>query len=289
MAHITFDFSLLQTLLGKVVVLTGGATGIGRSCVQQFCNHGAKVVFGDVSEAPSLELQAELAPNAHFVKCDTSNYSDQLALFRTAHDLYGKIDVVAANAGISIPQNIFDPAADITQEPSMKEVDINLVGALFSARIGMHYLRKNGGGDLVLTSSIAGFKECGGLPTYTASKHGVIGIMRGLHLTATPENIRINVVCPWMTRTRMVLGIEKGWYERGLPVNEPEDVARSIIICATANRGDGGKTHRGAALPFAGKIVLEPVWLGEENSKVLAAGQAYLASEGTSWDETKMN
>lgn len=102
----------------------------------------------------------------------------------------------------------------------------------------------------------------------------------------------------------MVLGIEKGWYERGLPVNEPEDVARSILICATANRGREGLTHHGACLPFAGKIVyvaggesyeiedrlqsLEPSWLGEENSRVLAKGQEYLASNETSWDETKL-
>lgn len=87
----------------------------------------------------------------------------------------------------------------------MKEVDVNLSGAIFTARIGMHYLRKNkshngkGGGDLVLVSSIAGFKECGGLAPYTASKHGVIGLMRGLHTTAIVEDIRINVICPWMT------------------------------------------------------------------------------------------
>jgi hypothetical protein len=104
--------------------------------------------------------------------------------------------------------------------------------------------------------------------------------------------------------TRLVRGIEKGWYEKGLPANEPEDVARSILICATANRGQGGKTHGGARLPFAGKILwvaggesyeiedgiqnLEPEWLGKENSQVLAQGQAYLASAGTSWDESKL-
>lgn len=98
-------------------------------------------------------------------------------------------------------------------------------------------------------------------------------------------------------------GIEKGWYERQLPTNEPSDVALSILICATANRGPNGQTHDGAVLPFAGKIVwvaggesyeiedniqrLESEWLGEANSKVLAAGQAYLASAGTSWDASK--
>lgn len=101
----------------------------------------------------------------------------------------------------------------------------------------------------------------------------------------------------------MVKGIEKGWYERQLPTNEPRDVAESILLCSTANRGPDGETHHGAVLPFAGKILyvsggksyeiedeiqrLEPVWLGAENSRVLQAGQEYLASAGTSWDATK--
>ncbi|KAJ5690381.1 NAD(P)-binding protein [Penicillium macrosclerotiorum] len=303
MTHLRLDTSLLSTLEGKVVVLTGGATGIGRATIQQLCVNNSRIVFGDVVEDLSKTLEADLGPSVQFVKCDSSSYSDQLKLFKVAFEKYGRIDIVIANAGISIHKDIFDPNADINQEPSMKEVDINLVGSIFSTRIGMHYLRKSGGGDLVLVSSIAGFKECGGLVTYTASKHGVVGIMRGLHLTATLENIRVNVICPWMTRTRLVLGIEKGWYERGLPVNEPEDVSRSILICATANRGSNGKTHTGVSLPFAGKIVyvaggegyeiedkiknLEPAWLGEDNSKILDKGQEYLASEETSWDVSK--
>ncbi|KAJ5397840.1 15-hydroxyprostaglandin dehydrogenase [Penicillium cosmopolitanum] len=304
MTHIHFDPSLLESLNDKVVVLTGGATGIGRSCIQQLCENGAKVIFGDVAEAPSREIECRLSPNAQFFKCDSANYSDQLNLFKTAFQKHGRVDIVIANAGIAIHKDPFDPNADINEAPSMKEVEVNTIGALFTARIGMHYLRRSGGGDLVLVSSIAGFKECGGLVAYTASKHGVVGIMRGLHLTATPENIRVNVICPWMTKTRLVRGIEKGWYEKGLPANEPEDVARSILICATANRGQSGKTHGGARLPFAGKILwvaggesyeiedgiqsLEPKWLGDKNSQVLKQGQEYLASAGTSWDESKL-
>jgi hypothetical protein len=105
--------------------------------------------------------------------------------------------------------------------------------------------------------------------------------------------------------TRLVKGIEDGWAKLGLPENEPEDVARSIILCAIANRGQEGHIHPGAKMPFAGKILwiaggeayeiedgiqaLEPQWLGEENSKVLAKGQAYLASQGTSWDADQLN
>jgi hypothetical protein len=98
----------------------------------------------------------------------------------------------------------------------------------------------------------------------------------------------------------MVKGIEKGWAALNLPANAPEDIAKSIILCATANRGQENEKHEGAAMPFAGKIVwvsggesyeiedriqgLEPQWLGEENSRVLRAGQDFLMDEGTSWD-----
>ena len=100
-------------------------------------------------------------------------------------------------------------------------------------------------------------------------------------------------------------GIEAGWRELGLPENEPGDVARSIVFCATANRSNTGKIHPGAKMPFAGKILwiagreayeiedaiqaLEPQWLGEENSKILARGQDFLASQGTSWDADKLS
>jgi len=82
--------------------------------------------------------------------------------------------------------------------------DVNLRGPLITTRIALHFLRKNpSGGDIVLVSSIAGWKECTGLVAYTASKHGVIGILRGLHLSAVKENIRINVICPWMTSSSL--------------------------------------------------------------------------------------
>ncbi|GES64174.1 putative 15-hydroxyprostaglandin dehydrogenase [Aspergillus terreus] len=271
MTHVQIRPSLLNTLKDKVVVLTGGSTGIGRCAVEQFHEHGARVVFGDVSLDAGRELATRLGPGVRFLPCDSSSYTDQLALFREAEQAFGGVDIVVANSGIANHKDIFDPSCDINVEPSMKEIDVNLKGALYTTRIGLHYLRQRSGGDVVLVSSISGFKECVGLGTYTA-------------------------------KTRMVKGIEKGWYERQLPVNEPRDVAESILLCATANRGNS-ETHEGAVLPFAGKILyvsggksyeiedqiqqLEPAWLGEENSRVLQAGQEYLASAGTSWDVTK--
>ncbi|KAE8454624.1 hypothetical protein EG329_000247 [Mollisiaceae sp. DMI_Dod_QoI] len=208
MAHITFNPDLLTTLKDKVVVLTGGATGIGREAVKQFHQAGAKIIFGDIADALGLELEKALdSPNVRFQHCDTSSYQEQLALFKKADELWGRIDVVVANAGVSVPKDPFDPDSytDISIPFSTKEIDINLTGALYTSRIGLHYLRKNGkeGGDLILVSSIAGFKESTGLTVYTASKHGVLGILRGLRVQASREGVRVNAVCPWMTSSSL--------------------------------------------------------------------------------------
>lgn len=117
-----------------------------------------------------------------------------------------------------------------------------------------------------------------------------------------------NLADELITETAMVAGIENGWRELQLPENEPEDVAKSILICATANRSTPSSqtnptNHSGVKLPFSGKIVfvaggksyeiedrlneLEPEWLGRENSRVLEKGQEFLMREGTSWDTSK--
>lgn len=101
----------------------------------------------------------------------------------------------------------------------------------------------------------------------------------------------------------MVTGIEVGWRKLGLPENEAGDVAKAMVICATANRGQKALVHENAVSPFTGKIVwvaggksyeiegriqaLEPQWLGEENARVLAQGQAFLQDDTTSWDAEK--
>jgi NAD(P)-dependent dehydrogenase (short-subunit alcohol dehydrogenase family) len=107
---------------------------------------------------------------------------------------------VCANAGVSRHKDIFAADSDWEKEPDMVEIDVNTKGCLFTVRIGMAYLRRNQeGGDVVMTSSIAGWKECSTIAPYTASKHAVIGLGRGLYQQAAKEGVRVNVVCPWMT------------------------------------------------------------------------------------------
>lgn len=134
-----------------------------------------------------------------YAHCDVTSYASQLSLFKIAKSLFSRIDIVVANAGISNPRDPFSSDADINVAFSTTEIDVNLKGCLYTARIGNHFLRENGDGDLVLLSSIAGFKESTGLPAYTASKHGVVGILRGQSVQSAREGVRMNVVCPWMT------------------------------------------------------------------------------------------
>lgn len=161
---------------------------------------GAKILFGDVSDSLGRELESELnSPSVIFVHCDTTNYRDQLSMFARAEKEFGRVDIVVANAGILILQDAFAPHEDISVEPALKELDVNLKGTMFTARIGLAYLRKAGGGDLVMVSSTAGFKGSPGMTTYMASKHGVIGVLRGLQVSAAAEGIHVNAICPWMT------------------------------------------------------------------------------------------
>lgn len=157
-------------------------------------------MFGDVSVQAGRALEASIGSTlVTFVECDVTRYQDQLDLFRRAYELHGRVDIVISIAGVNDASDIFAPDEPLDVEPRLRELDVNLKGAMFTSKIGMAYLRKSGGGDLILVSSIAGFKECTGLVPYTASKHGVLGILRGLHISAIQEGIRVNAICPWMT------------------------------------------------------------------------------------------
>ncbi len=126
------------------------------------------MAFGDVNDAAGKSLESELGSSVFFHHCDTSSYTDQLGLFENAEKSFGRVDIVVANAGVGAHKDPFLADADWQQEPSMIEIEVNLKGCIFTTRIGQAYLRKYGGGDIVLTSSIAGFKESSGLVIYSA-------------------------------------------------------------------------------------------------------------------------
>lgn len=180
----------------------------------------------------------------------------------------------------------------IVQAPPSTVLDVNLLGCLYCARIASVYLRQNRSENedrsVTLVSSVAGFKESPGLFVYQASKHGVLGLMRSLRKYVslpTTHNIRVNAICPWMTETGMVAGIEDGWRKANLPVNQPLDVAKVIagVVSSPELNGTSMYVEGGRAWEIERNLDrLQPQWLGEEPSRSLEKGQAVLG-DGRDW------
>ncbi|MCJ1390613.1 hypothetical protein MMC18_003474 [Xylographa bjoerkii] len=296
----------LASLRGKVVVLTGGANGIGAATVRLLFEAGASVVFGDMdTKNGELLVEGIRSQEVLFMKTDASKYEDNLALFKTAYQKFGKVDHAMSIAGIVEQGNWFDPSLTIesvekarrssakllnADVPTKAVLDVNLLGVLYFARIASVYLRQNRkeGEDksLTLLSSVAGFKESPGLFVYQAAKHGVLGLMRTLRpYLPVACNIRVNAICPWMTATAIVAGIEEEWYKAKLPVNQPVHVAK-VIMDVTRSEGLNGKAmyiEGGRAWEIEDNLNrLEPHWMGEEPSRSLAKGQELLGN-GTGW------
>lgn len=170
----------LKRIAGKTVVITGGASGIGLESSLLFHSLGAKVVIADrngpstgVTEASQL-LASE---RVKFVECDVTQWSSILDVFKNAISSFGGVDIVCANAGVSEIGDAFyglkvDDAGD-PHEPNMKTVDIDLIGAIYTISLGMHYLmQRPNGGSIIVTSSLAGYTPLAEMPLYAGAKHG---------------------------------------------------------------------------------------------------------------------
>lgn len=294
-----------DSLEGKVVLITGGANGIGASLVQQCLESGANVCFGDLDniagERLVLKCQDDFHPEenqptrAVFQTTDVTNYQSLLALFDLAFQTYKRIDHVVAAAGIVEIGNWFDfglTLQTVRQTPTHKVLDVNLLGSMYVSRIASVYLRHNRGPgvdrSILLFSSVSGFKESPSLFVYQASKHGVVGLMRSLRgYISSPYKhyLRINTICPWMTQTDSIKKIEQQWTQASLPTNSPREVstvATGILADASLN-GKSMFVEGGRAWEIEENIErLEAEWLGDAPSKALAMGQELL-DDGAIW------
>ncbi|KAK1056390.1 hypothetical protein LTR74_014935 [Friedmanniomyces endolithicus] len=278
-------------LKGKVVVLTGGALGVGSCIVRLLHTAGAHVFFGDILDEPGQALERELSDNdakAKFIHCDVTSYADNLALFDAAYSSCGHVDHAIANAGLGEQGNMFDSELtleSVKEEPkkSMSIVDVNVKGPLYFARVASAYLRQpdvNGKAStaavdksLTLVSSVAGFREDPGLYVYVASKHAVLGLMRVLRGTLI------------QSKPHAIPGIEKVWAESGLPSNSPEDVARVIVGVLADGKVNGGTMYIEGGRSWnieEGLLATRHEWLGAEREKELDRGTELMGG-GEHW------
>lgn len=186
----------MGALEGKVAIVTGAGSGIGRAISLRFAKEGAKVAAVDYMAATAEETVSMLKAaggEGMSVACDVSKTADVDRMVTAVVDAYGKIDVLCNNAGVF---DGFTPTLDTDDALWDRVISINLKGVFLVARRVIPEMLKNGKGSIVNTASIAGLVANGGGVAYTASKHGVVGITRQLAAEFSGQGLRINAFCP---------------------------------------------------------------------------------------------
>jgi NAD(P)-dependent dehydrogenase (short-subunit alcohol dehydrogenase family) len=231
---------------GKVALVTGGSSGIGRATALAFAREGASVLVADVNveggEATARSIE-EAGGRATFARADVAAATEVEALIGRAVKTYGRLDCAFNNAGVG---GYVEGASFHTypEEAWDHVIGINLKAVWLCMKYEIAQMLTQGGGAIVNTASIWGLLGGGGLPAYVASKHGVVGLTRRAAIEYARQNIRVNAVCPGFIRTPMTEprlaanpDLEAQWRQLE-PVGRlgaPEEVAEAVVwLCSDA-------------------------------------------------------
>lgn len=189
---------------GKVAIITGAGSGLGRAMAQRFVAEGASVLAADINEAGARETVAALeedgAARAVAGRMDVSNEQDCADAVADAVARWGRLDVMVANAGIGMPL----PIAELPREAWDAVLAVNLTGVFLCAKHAFRAMSQTGGGSIITMASIAGLHGAPGLGAYGPAKAGVVQLTQTLALEGARHNIRANALCPIWTQTPMV-------------------------------------------------------------------------------------
>jgi 3-oxoacyl-[acyl-carrier protein] reductase len=180
-------------LSGKVAIVTGAASGIGRASAERLAAEGARVVIADIRGDAAEETAKALAGETIGVEVDVSDPGSVEAMVRAATDAFGGLDILHSNA--AVPQAVV-PFTELPLDVWRRTVDVNLTGAFLCVQAAVPAMRERAGGAIVITSSVSAVRPRPGISAYVASKSGVIGFARSVALDLAPEGIRVNVVLP---------------------------------------------------------------------------------------------
>ena len=247
---------------GKVAVITGAGSGMGRASALLFAEEGAKVVCADRS-GQEEEVAGDIGAAAVAVHVDVAREADIQRMIATAEEHFGRLDVLYNNAGFGGPMA---PLHEQTLETWERVHDTNLKAVFFGMKYGIPALLRNGGGSIVSTASGAGLVGMKGHSVYGAAKAGVIQLTKAAALDYADQNIRVNAICPGMFWTGLVKGARDtgtvgqappaGSYPppSGVPMNR-WGVASEVAAAALFLASDESSFITGVALPVDGGLV----------------------------------
>jgi len=261
----TSPSSGLLDFSGKVVLVTGAATGIGRAVAVAFAQHGARVAVGDVNEdaaRETLEIVDRLGGEALFERTDVSREDDVQHLVDRTLRRFGRLDCAFNNAGIAPKDADRSPLGEVEAAVFDRLLAVNLRGVFLCMKYELREMARAGRGAIVNTASVAGIVAEPGVAGYVAAKHGVIGLTKSAAIEYARLGVRVNALAPGWVDTPMTVALKtvpeldarlRAVAPIGRPA-QPEEMAGSVLfLCSDAasyvtgqiHVADGGATVRG--------------------------------------------
>ncbi len=271
----------MGTFDGKVVLITGGAYGIGRGTALEFAREGAKVAIADVDKSAGEAVVSEIQNNGSkgiLIRADVSKASECERVVAETIKSFGAINILFNNVGIQSPDS-YHNVENTSEELWDRILNVNLKSYFLMSKFAIPYIRKEGGGVVINTASVQGIQSQPLVPAYAASKGGILSLTRQMSLDYATENIRILAVCPGAIDTKMVRDIaetEDGntddvvkRYGSTHPlgrIGQPVDIANVVLFLASDKASfmtgehiciDGGYNALGAWASAAGASMIE--------------------------------
>jgi NAD(P)-dependent dehydrogenase (short-subunit alcohol dehydrogenase family) len=245
----------MKRLEGRIALVTGAASGIGRATAQLFAEEGAHVYLTDVNGAGAETAAADLVKSglsAHALTADVSLGQDVTAMFRAVEKGHGRLDVLVNNAGL----NVRGDFRHLSDADWARIREVNLDGVVRVARDGFELLKASGRGSLINVASIMAHRGLRQLTAYSATKGAVTALTRGLAVEYAPFGIRVNALCPGFVHTPLTAralknpAIEKALVESTAlrRLGQPEEIAKAALFLA----GDDASYVTGAELAVDG-------------------------------------